>query len=105
MLRDINAGSVRVPCGVYLLVQPVRVQQVEKEEDMSHKHDWSDWTRWIFYAGGNQDFREKHCKECPETEEQTRAHQHNYSPVPDPHAPVGSGGTVQVCDSCGKPKK
>lgn len=72
----------------------------------SHKHQWGDWTRWIYYAGGNQEFRERHCQGCPEQQEEYRAHtQHHYSAQPDPYAPIGSGGTVQVCDDCHQPKR
>lgn len=70
-----------------------------------HKHRWGDWTRWIYYAGGNQEFRERFCKDCTASEEETREHQHRYSAQPDPYAPIGSGGTVQVCDVCHQPKR
>lgn len=70
-----------------------------------HEHDWSSWTRWIYYAGASQDFRERYCKKCPGTDEETRPHKHSYSPQPDPYAPIGSSGTVQVCDGCHQPER
>lgn len=68
-------------------------------------HDWSPWTSWLYYGSG-QDIREKFCRRdgCTEGDCEYRSHVHSYKRYPDPYAPIGSGLTMQVCETCHNPK-
>ena len=67
-------------------------------------HSYGPWTPWAYY-GMQLEVREHYCKGCPHTEAEYRDHAHDYRSHLDPHAPVGSGLTVDVCATCHEPRK